>query len=131
MNRPLHYIPVSFLCLCLPLVAVTWGLSQCKPGDPVGRFEGSAKSSQAGKLDISLNLLCVDGHYAGTLDTPVGIYTVNGGTSKADGLRLQFARDGVTGVAVEAKTIGNGLQGTFTSGDDRGPLELHRSFAQI
>jgi Peptidase family S41 len=125
MNRPLDYIPVSFLCL--PLVAVTMGWSQCKPGDPVGRFEGSATSSQAGKLDISLTLLCVDGHYAGTLDTPVGMYTLIGGTSKADGLRLQFAQDGVAGVAVEAKTIGNGPQGTFTSGDETGPLELQRT----
>jgi hypothetical protein len=61
------------------------------------------------------------------LNTPVGMYTVIGGTFKEGGLRLQFAQEGVTGVVVEVKTVGNGLQGTFTSGDDAGPVELQRT----
>jgi hypothetical protein len=43
-------------------------------------FEGSTTNSPAGKLDISRNLLRVNGHYAGTRNTPVGMYTLIGGT---------------------------------------------------
>ena len=125
MNRPLYFTHVSVLCVSLLVVPCGW--SQCKAGDPVGHFEGSATSSQAGKLDISLNLLCVDGHYAGTLNTPVGMYTVIGGKHREGSLRLQFAQEGTTGVAMEAKTVENGLQGTFTSGDDRGSVALQRT----
>jgi hypothetical protein len=125
MNRSPYFARVSILCVSL--LAVPCGLSQCKAGDPVGHFEGSARSSQAGKLDISLNLLCVSGHYAGTLNTPVGMYTVIGGAFKDGSLRLQFAQEGVSGVALEAKTVENALQGTFTSGDDSGSVELQRT----
>lgn len=124
MNRLVYFVLASVF---VPLLALTRGWSQCKPGDPVGRFEGSATSSQAGKLDISLNLLCADGHYVGTLDTPVGMYTLLTGSFEDGHLRLQLAQSGVTGVVVEAKTVGNGLQGTFTSGDDAGSVELQRT----
>jgi len=125
MSHPLYFTRVSVLCVFL--LAVPCGWSQCRAGDPVGHFEGSATSSQAGKLDISLNLLCVGGHYAGTLNTPVGTYTVIGGTHKDGALRLQFSQEGVTSVVVEVKSVGNTLQGTFTSGDDAGPVELQRT----
>jgi hypothetical protein len=111
----------------VPLLAATCGWSQCKPGDPVGGFEGSAISGQAGKLDISLNLLCTDGHYAGTLNTPLGLYTMTAGSFEEGRLRLQFGQSGVAGVMVEAKALGNELEGTFTSGDDKGPFQLRRT----
>lgn len=126
-NRPLYFTQVLVLILYATLLAVPWGWSQCKAGDPVGHFEGSATSAQAGKLDVSLDLRCVDGHYAGTLNTPVGMYTEIAVTHSEGSLHLQFAQDGTPGVTVEAKTVENGLQGTFTSGDDGGPIALQRS----
>jgi hypothetical protein len=100
--------------------------AQCKPGDPVGQFEGSATSGQAGKLDISLGLLCVDGHYAGELNTSIGIYKVTGGSFDSGSLRLQFALNG-DNITIEVKVVGDSLQGAFASGDDKGPVDLHRS----
>lgn len=50
--------------------------AQCKDADPSARFDGSATSSQAGKLNISLNLVCEKGAYVGTLNTPLGVYVI-------------------------------------------------------
>jgi len=111
--------------ICMHLLAGTSIWAQCKPGDPVGRFEGSATSAQAGKLDVSLNLLCANGHYAGELNAPMGAYKVIAGSFEAGSLRLQLDLNG-DNITVEAKAIGDGLQGTFASGDDKGPVELQR-----
>lgn len=100
--------------------------AQCKPGDPVGWYAGSAVSAQAGKLDVSLGLSCADGHYSGELNTPIGVYTVTGGSFDSGSLRLQFALNGDS-ITIEAKLAGDSLQGTFASGDDQGPVDLHRS----
>jgi hypothetical protein len=100
--------------------------AQCKPGDPVGRFDGSAISAQAGKLDVSLNLRCTSGQYAGELNAPMGLYKVIAGSFDAGSLRLQLDLNGDK-ITVETKVIGDSLQGTFASGDDKGPVDLHRT----
>src|SRR5690349_5961382 len=124
-NPPLSGVPIYVLFVCL--LAAVCGWAQCNPGDPVGRFDGSATSSQAGKLDISLNLLCESGHYTGTLNTPVGLYTVIAGSFDAGHLRLQFVQNGVSNVIIDVMSARDNLEGAFTSGDDKGPVSLRRS----
>ena len=119
-----HMVRVSALCVQFLVCACLW--AQCKSGAPVGRFEGSATSAQAGKLDVSLNLLCESGSYAGELNTPLGVYKVTTGSFEAGTLKLQVAREG-DDITIEATVVDNGLQGTFASSDDKGPLQLHRT----
>lgn len=111
---------------CVLLSAAIWSAAQCKQSDPRGRFEGSATSAQAGKLDVVLNLSCTDGHYTGELDTPVGVYHIVAGSFGSGELRIELA-NGSDKIAVEAKVVGDNAEGTFVSGDDHGPIELHRS----
>ena len=79
---------VSFISCCAPLFQAQTG---CKPQDPAGYFEGSAISQQAGRVDVSLNLHCDSGRYAGDLVTAVGTYTVKDGAYEAGKLRLRLA----------------------------------------
>jgi Peptidase family S41 len=120
------FVLVSAMLMFIQVFVGSSISAQCKPGDPVGRFEGSATSAQAGKLDISLELLCVEGHYAGELNTPIGVYKVIGGSFDSGSVRLQFALNG-DNITIEAKLAGDSLQGAFASGDDKGPVNLHRS----
>jgi hypothetical protein len=122
INRDI--LRVSAMCVLVLLGAVMW--AQCKPGDPVGRFEGSATSAQAGKLDVSLNLLCADGRYVGEIDTPMGVYKVITGSFVSGNLKLQLTLNG-DNITMEGKVAGDNLQGTFASGDDKGPVDLHRT----
>lgn len=125
MSSSLRRIAAA-LSLCIPLLA-SYGFAQCTAGDPTGQFEGSATSAQAGKLDISLNLVCSDGHYAGTLNTPVGMYNVTGGSFANGHLQLQFSQPGVAGVDFDVAVAGARWEGTFHSGDDHGPVLLART----
>lgn len=117
----------AVLSLCIPLLGAGYGFSQCRAGDPAGQFEGSATSAEAGKLDISLNLVCSEGHYMGTLNTPIGMYAVTGGTFANGHLRLQFSQPQVTGVDFDVAAAGSQWEGTFHSGDDHGPVLLTRT----
>jgi len=98
----------------------------CKPNDLTGYFEGTAASQQAGKLDVSLNLRCDKGRYAGELVTPAGTYTVKDGYFEAGHLRLNL-ESGAASVTVEADIDAAVLRGKFATADDSGPVELHRT----
>jgi hypothetical protein len=116
-----------------PVALVLVGLSfaaqaqiGCKPNDPMGYFEGVATSQQAGKLDVSLNLRCDQGHYAGELVTPAGTYTVKEGRFETGHLHLTL-ESGPDAVTVEAAFDAAVLRGSFATPDDSGPVELHRT----
>jgi len=98
----------------------------CKPNDPTGYFQGIATSQQAGKLDVSLNLRCDNGRYAGELVTPAGTYTVKEGHFEAGQFHLNL-ESGADTVTVEAAFDAGVLRGKFTGADDTGPVELHRT----
>jgi len=123
MNRsalPLTYISaLVLLTVCHSLCA------QCKSGAPSERFDGSATSSQAGKLNVSLNLLCEKGAYAGSLNTPIGVFTLTSGSFAGNTLKLELSASGNT-IHLEAQVEGGALEGTFSTADDKGPLAMHR-----
>jgi hypothetical protein len=114
---------LTFTSWCAPGV---WAQNSCKPQDPAGYFEGTADSQQAGKLNISLNLYCDSGKYAGEMTTPLGTFSVNGGYVQAGQLHLTFG-PGTDAIIIDATLDAGGtLRGKFKSEDDSGPLELHR-----
>ena len=100
--------------------------AQCVAGDPTGTYKGSAISGQAGPLELTLNLRCDKGSYAGALDTAVGRYTVISGSFQADTLKLVMTYSG-NRIAIELKRTGDAFEGSFSSADDSGPVKLHRT----
>ena len=124
MNRlRLAIAAVTFIPWWAPLLEAQTG---CRPQDPAGYFEGSAISQQAGKIDVSLNLHCDSGRYAGDLVTPLGTYAVKDGAYKAGKLRLTLVAGSDT-VTIEAAFEDGAVRGNFVAGDDKGPLELRRA----
>jgi len=120
-------IAFRFASAALTLTLSFTGLAQsvCRPNDPTGYFEGSATSQQAGKLDVSLNLYCENGRYAGELTTPAGTYMVKDGYSQTGQLHLNLAA-GADTVTVEAVIDAGALHGKFATSSDSGPVELRR-----
>ncbi|MFZ0859479.1 MAG: hypothetical protein WCA27_17735 [Candidatus Sulfotelmatobacter sp.] len=119
--------PFRFASVALALVM--WSVSGqaqngCKPTDPAGSFAGTAISQQAGKLDVTLNLHCDNGRYAGGAVSSVGTYTVQDGHFDANQLYLTLESSGDT-VTIEAAFDAGILHGKFTAAGDTGPIELH------
>src|ERR1035438_5273972 len=118
-----------FASVALVLVGLSFsaqGQIGCKPNGFIGYFEGIATSQQAGKLDVSLNLRCDKGRYAGELVTPAGTYTVKDGHFETGHLHLDL-ESGADSVTVEAAFDAAVLRGSFATADDSGPVELHRT----
>jgi hypothetical protein len=116
---------VSLIAFVILLSASRSLSAQCKNTDPSGRFDGSATSSQAGKLDISLNLVCDKGSYAGTLNTPIGVYVITTGSFTGSDLKVGLSANG-NSIALEGNATNTAITGTFSTTDDKGPVELRR-----
>ncbi len=124
--------PFRFAFVTLALVALSVsGQAQngCKPNDPVGSFQGTASSQQAGKLDVTLTLHCDNGRYAGEAVSSAGTYTVQDGHFDAKHLYLTLEGGG-TAVTIEAIFDSGVLRGQFTAAGDSGPIELHMTGSQ-
>ena len=90
-----------------------------------GYYEGTAVSTQAGELKVSLNLRCEGGQYSGELVTPVGTYALTSGQWQDTKLVLQFANGEDKG-QLDAEVTGDEVRGKFVFGDDSGPFEVRR-----
>jgi len=117
--------PISWIAALL-IVGTSTSRAACTPGSPTGHFQGTATSKEAGKLEISLDLRCVNQQYQGELVTPVGTYTVSSGSDTDGELQLQLVA-GTETVSVNAQFKEQTLQGQFTSGNDSGPVEMRRT----
>jgi hypothetical protein len=93
---------------------------------PSGFYEGTAKSKQAGEIEISLSLRHVKGQYQGELSTPLGNFPVAEGKFDAGRLQLRFDAGGNSG-AIDARLADGALRGTFRVGDESGPIYLRRA----
>jgi hypothetical protein len=101
--------------------------ADCTPASLTGHFEGTAASKEAGKLDVTLDLRCVNQHYEGELASPVGTFTVETGAYADGELQLQLSDGGATAVSLRGQLKGQVLRGYFTAGDDTGLVELLRT----
>src|SRR5579871_2786080 len=113
--------------LTLNICSIAWA-DDCKPGDPTGTFAGPALSQQAGKLEVSLNLRCANGHFEGELVTPVGNFSVTSASVDGNKVHLQLtpATPGSDPVTIEANVEDHRLSGSFVSGEDKGTLDLRQ-----
>lgn len=117
-----RWLPVAFLLVACSVFSRAQ--NACKK-DATGYFQGTANSRQAGKLDVTLNVYCDHGRYAGELVTPVGTYSVQAGHFDSGQLHLDLVT-GTDVVTINGTFNAGTLQGTFVSGDDNGPIELRR-----
>jgi hypothetical protein len=120
----------AFHLALLAVAPMSWSVSspaqtKCKPNAPAGYFEGTATTQQAGTVDVSLNLRCNGGRYAGELVTPLGTYSVKGGNFEASQLHLELA-NGADMVTIDAAFHAGVLHGKFAASSDAGPFELRR-----
>ena len=97
----------------------------CGPDAPTGFYQGSVVSAQSGELEVTLNLRCAAGDFAGALVTPVGTFALRGGSYRPDSLTLRFDAGGDAGV-ISGAVGHDSLVGTFAVPGDSGRVALRR-----
>jgi hypothetical protein len=120
------------LVACLMLVLCC--LAQAQKNGPAnanstGRYEGTAKNKAEDVITVTLDLIEKDGALSGEIRSSHGDFTITGGSRKGDAVTVDFDAGGSPGTLSLRMTEDN-LVGTWSAGDDGGPVEVKKAAAQ-
>jgi hypothetical protein len=118
-------------CLMLVLCCVAQA-QQGKSGaakNSTGRYEGTAQNKAQDVITVTLELTEKDGALSGEIQSSHGNFTITGGSRKGDAVMVDFDAGGSPGTLSLRMTEDN-LVGTWSAGDDGGPVEVKRAAAQ-
>lgn len=120
---------VAVVCFLLAAFCAA-GAQQAKDKSGVtGRYEGTAKNRAQEIIDVTLDLTEKDGVVSGTINSSHGNFPINSGSHQGKKVTLQFEAEGTSGtISLEASE--DKLVGSWTAGDDEGPIDLKRVVAQ-
>jgi hypothetical protein len=88
-----------------------------------GQYEGTATNKAQQAIPLVINLRYDGGRFSGQINSSYGVYPITGGTRNGDSITIEFDASGDKG-AISAKFSGDTLVGTFSVGDDSGPINL-------
>jgi len=124
------------MVLCLIFILALWGVAAAQQGKNssangavTGHYEGTAKNRAAEVINVTLDLTEKEGAMSGMIRSSHGDFTITGGTHHGEEVTLEFNAGGPTGT-LTLKTAEDKLAGTWSAGDDSGPVEVKRVAAQ-
>jgi hypothetical protein len=121
---------IKLLAAVSLFVAVCAGAQQGKnKADSTGKYEGTAKNAAGEVITVTLDLIEKDGAISGTINSSHGDFPITSGSHLEKKVTLQFDAQGTSGtISLEAN--GDNLVGTWSAGDDGGPVEVKKVAAQ-
>jgi hypothetical protein len=90
-----------------------------------GQYQGTAKNRAESTIQVTFDLAEKEGVMSGMIRSDHGDFTITGGSHKGDEVTLEFNAGGPTGT-ITLKMAEDKLSGTWSAGDDGGPVELKR-----
>ena len=126
-----HRIGLAALIMMLALCGFAFAQSKgagAKAG-LTGHYEGTAKNRAEDVITVNFDLAEKDGAVTGMIRSSHGDFTITGGSHKGDDVTLEFDAGGPTGT-ITLKLAEDKLSGTWSAGDDGGPVEVKRAAAQ-
>ena len=120
------------LCLILaPLCIATaqQGKNTSAKGSVTGHYEGTAKNRAEEVIQVKFELTEKEGAMSGMIRSDHGDFTITGGTHHGEDVTLEFDAGGPTGT-ITLKLAADNLSGTWSAGDDGGPVEVKKVAAQ-
>jgi hypothetical protein len=123
-------LPIRLLILCFVLGCVALA-QQPKSAklDLTGRYEGTAKNKAEDVITVTLDLTEKEGALSGAIHSSHGDFTILGGTHKDDAVTLDFDAGGSSGT-LSLRLTEDKLVGTWSAGDDGGPVDVKKAAAQ-
>lgn len=94
-----------------------------------GHYQGTAKNRAEETIQVNFELAEKEGVMSGMIRSDHGDFTITGGSHKGDDVTLEFDAGGPTGT-ITLKLAEDKLSGTWSAGDDGGPVEVKRVSAQ-
>jgi len=123
---------VVILCMMLGLCAFAGaqqGKSAPAKSDLTGHYEGAAKNGAGEVITVTFDLTEKDGAMSGMIHSSHGDFTVTGGSHHGEEVSLEFDAGGPVGT-ISLKISKDKLAGTWSAGEDGGPVEVKKAAAQ-
>lgn len=119
---------------CLMLALCLAAQAQQDKGAPskaslTGHYEGSAKNKAEEVITVGFDLTENDGALSGVIHSSHGDFPIARGSHQGEAVTLEFDAGGANGV-ISLKTTADGLVGTWTTGEDGGPVDVKKVAAQ-
>lgn len=120
----------GFAVVVLALGAcITAAQQEKSKADVTGRYEGTAKNAAGEVITVTLDLAEKDGAVSGTISSSHGDFPITTGSHQGKAVTLQFDAQGTSGtISLEASE--DNLVGTWSAGDDGGPVDVKKAAAQ-
>jgi len=90
-----------------------------------GHYEGSAKDKAENVITVSFDLTEKDGALSGMIHSSHGDFPIVGGSHQGETVTIEFDAGGPTGT-ISLKTTEDSLVGTWSTGDDGGPVGVKK-----
>ena len=124
----------GFLILCALCALGCFAQAQESKSAPAksavtGRYQGTAKNAAGEVINVTFELTEKEGAMSGMIRSDHGDFTITGGSHKGEEVTLEFDAGGPTGM-ISLKMAEDKLTGTWTAGDDGGPVEVKKAAAQ-
>jgi hypothetical protein len=119
-------------CLMLVLCAVALaqqGKSGAAKANSTGHYEGTAQNKAQDVITVTLDLTEKDGALSGEIQSSHGNFMITGGSRKGDAVTVEFDAGGSPGT-LSLRMTEDKLVGTWSAGDDGGPVEVKKAAAQ-
>lgn len=116
--------------LSMPFAAsAEQGKKDAAKSDLTGRYEGTAKDNADQLITVTLDLTEKDGAVTGTISSSHGDFPISKGSLQGDAVTLEFDADGTPGT-IALKRTADKLVGTWSAGDQGGPVDVKKAAAQ-
>ena len=123
-------LAISCLMLALCCVALAQqGKSGSAKTDLTGSYDGTANNKAEDVITVTLDLTDKDGALSGTIHSSHGDFTITGGSHKGDEVTIEFDA-GCPAGTISLHTTEDKLVGTWSAGDDGGPIDVKKAAAQ-
>jgi hypothetical protein len=118
-----------FILASLCVAAAQQGKNSAAKRSATGHYEGTAKNRAEEVINVTLDLTEKEGAMSGMIRSSHGDFPITGGTHHGEEVTLEFDAGGPTGT-LTLKTAEDKLAGTWSAGDDGGPVEVKKVAAQ-
>ena len=123
---------VLVLCLILAPFCVAGAQQEKKaPAKSAvnGHYQGTAKNRAEEVIQVTFELTEKEGAMSGMIRSDHGDFAITGGSHRGEDVTLDFDANGATGT-ITLKLAEDKLSGTWSAGDDGGPVEVKRAAVQ-
>jgi hypothetical protein len=125
-----RFVAAGCTVACLMLALCCVAQAQQGKGTPAkasltGHYEGSAKNKAEEVMTVGFDLVEKDGALSGMMHSPHGDVPIASGSHQGDAVTIEFDAGGAAGT-ISLKTTDNRLVGTWTAGEDGGPVDVKK-----